>query len=327
MVTSDGGGYSQWKGLAITRWHEDATRDNWGSFCYVSDAADGQVWSTTLQPTLCPDDACEADFSLGLAKFHRIVHGIEMQTEIAVSRDDDVETRRLRISNRSSLHRTLDITSYAEVVLAPAATDAAHPAFEKLFVETEILDAPRAIVCTRRARAADEIAPSMFHLLRTAPSLGSALSYETDRARFVGRGRSAIDPQALDAGATLSGNAGSVLDPVAAIRCRVQLHPGEVIVIDLVSGVAGDRAKCLVLAGKYQDSRAVDSVLAAALRLGESGFCTGCEVALRMQRCLRSWPVPYSMPTRRCEPILAFSWRTIRISLPFGAMVSPAISR
>ncbi len=263
VVSKAGGGYSAWNGIALTRWREDATCDPWGSFCYLRDRTSGHVWSATLQPTLQQADAYEAAFSLGRAKFRRRDHGIEVETEIAVAADDDVEVRRIRITNHSPQHRALDLTSYAEVVLAPAAADVAHPAFEKLFVETEILHASRAIVCTRRARAPHEATPSLFHLLAMPQPGEEPVSYETDRARFIGRGRSTTDPQALDNHAPLSGSAGSVLDPVVAIRCPIFLAPGASTTVDLLSGVASSRDTCATLVQKYQDQRLADQALAS----------------------------------------------------------------
>src|SRR5664279_5568988 len=125
MVTSAGGGYSRWKDLAITRWHEDATSDNWGAFCYIRDVESGRFWSTTLQPTLRRADTYETAFVTGRAAFHRRDHDIETHTDIAVSPEDDVEVRRIRITNVSAARRVLDVTSYAEIVLAAAATDSA----------------------------------------------------------------------------------------------------------------------------------------------------------------------------------------------------------
>ena len=200
MLTSAGGGSSRWKDLAVTRWRENATCDPWGTFCYLRDLDSGHVWSTTLQPSLQRQDSYEATFATGTATFHRRDCEIETQTDIAVSADDDVELRRVRISNGGNARRVLDVASYTEVVLAAAATDAAHPAFNKLFVETEILPEHRAVLCTHRARAPDDPVPWMFHLLAMHEPFGSELAFETDRMRFIGRGHSTADPQALDAG-------------------------------------------------------------------------------------------------------------------------------
>ena len=165
MLTSAGGGYSRWQNLAITRWREDATCDNWGAFCYIRDVANGHLWSNTFQPTLQRADAYEAVFATRRMAFRRRDHDFETHTEIAVSPEDDVELRRVRITNGSAARRSFDVTSYAEIVLALPASDAAHPAFSKLFVETEIVHECQAILSTRRPRAPDEPTLWMFHLL------------------------------------------------------------------------------------------------------------------------------------------------------------------
>ncbi len=264
MVTSAGGGYSRWKNLAVTRWREDTTCDNWGAFCYLRDATSGDSWSTAYQPTLQRADVYEAVFSEGRAVFRRRDHDIETHTEIVVSSEDDVELRRTRITNRSGARRIIDITSYAEIVLAPPATDSAHPAFNKLFVETEIIRERQTILCTRRPRAPDEPAPWMFHLLVAHQPATGEVSYETDRLRFIGRGRTTADPQALHGNSALSGSAGPVLDPVAAIRCCIALDPGETATVDLISGISETREACVGLVGRYQDREFADRVIAAA---------------------------------------------------------------
>lgn len=265
-VTRAGSGYSAWNGLALTRWREDATCDPWGSFCYLRDRDSGHVWSATTQPTLQQADTDEAIFSAGHAMFRRTDQGVALEMEWVVAPDDDVELRRIRITNHSPRPRALDLTSYAEVVLASATADAAHPAFEKLFVETEILPAEQAIVCSRRARAAGGPTPALFHLLTTSTPTPSAepVSFETDRARFIGRGRSISHPQALDNHAPLSGSAGSVLDPVAAIRCPVFLAPGESTTLDLITGAASSREACAKLVQKYQHRSNADKALNGA---------------------------------------------------------------
>ncbi len=238
MVTAAGGGYSRCEGLAVTRWREDATLDDWGTFCYLRDCATDAVWSTTLQPTLQRPDDSEASFSPGVATFSRRDHDIETRTEIAVSLDANVELRRVRITNRSERRRTLDATSYAEIVLAAPGTDSAHPAFSKLFIETQIDPIRHAIFATRRPSASDDPTPWLFHLALTADADAGEISYETDRMRFIGRGRSVADPQALESGAVLAGTAGPVLDAVAAIRVPFALEPDASFTIDWITGIA-----------------------------------------------------------------------------------------
>ena len=261
MVTNAGGGYSRWMGVATSRWREDVTRDDWGTFIYLRDADSGAVWSATHQPTRTTATAYQAMFSEGRAEFRRRDHSIETYTEIVVSPEDDIELRRVRLTNSSGETRTIEITSYAEVVLASQAADMTQPGFGNLFVQTEILESHRAILCTRRPRSPDESTPWMFHLMAATGTPLGEVSCETDRMRFIGRGRNLSAPAALDFSGPLSGTSGSVLDPIVAIRCRVTLAPEQSVTIDIVSGVADDRAGCLGLVSKYQDRHFAGRVL------------------------------------------------------------------
>lgn len=253
MVTNTGGGYSRWRDLALTRWREDTTRDHWGSFCYIRDLATGEFWSTTYQPTLKESDHYEAIFSQGRAEFKRRDHNIDSQTEIVVSPEDDIEIRRTRLTNLSNTKQKLEITSYGEVVIAIPVADAAHPAFSNLFVQTEILDHQHAILCTRRPRSAGEHPPWMFHLMKINDAHIDSISYETDRYKFIGRGRSIAHPVVMDHEEPLSGSQGSVLDPIVSIRYRILLKPGESVTIDSMTGIASTRVATQALVDKYQD--------------------------------------------------------------------------
>jgi cellobiose phosphorylase len=260
MITNAGGGYSRWKDLAVTRWREDSTCDNWGTFCYLRDVTSGEFWSTAYQPTLKQSKNYEVIFSEGRAEFRRREQNIETHTEIVVSPEDDIELRRIRITNGSRTSRTIEITSYAEVVLASSAADALHPAFSNLFVQTEIIRDRHAILCTRRPRSLDEHSPWMCHLMAVHGAHIGTMSYETDRLQFIGRGRTPADPLAMSNSSALSGSEGSVLDPIVAIRCRITLDPEESATIDMVSGIGDTRDVCLGLIEKYHDRRLADRV-------------------------------------------------------------------
>ncbi len=270
MVTNAGGGYSRWNDLAVTRWREDGLRDNRGSFCYIREMASGTVWSTAFQPTLRRADHYEAIFSEGRAEFRRrdslgSVPGsgegeFETYTEIVVSPEDDIELRRTRITNRSRQRREIEVTSYAEVVLAPPVADELHPAFSNLFVQTEILRERHAILCTRRPRSPGEQPPTMLHLMAVHGATNGTVSYETDRLGFLGRTNTAANPQVMRDNTTLAGADGSVLDPVVAIRRRIMLDPEQSVTIDLVTGIAETRDLALGLVEKYQDRNLADRV-------------------------------------------------------------------
>ena len=264
MITNAGGGYSRWKDISLTRWREDSTCDNWGSFCFIKDMEQdsGLFWSTAFQPSLKEGENYEAVFSQGRAEFRRRDYGLETHTEIVVSPEDDVELRRMHITNRSRKKRYIEVTSYAEVVLAPDNADSAHPAFSNLFVQTEILEQRNAILCTRRPRSVDEKSPSLFHLMKVHRADVVSVSYETDRSKFIGRGETIHEPCFLRNKEGLSGTHGSVLDPIISIQYRITIEPQETATIDMLMGVADTKDICNALVEKYQDrylrSRAID---------------------------------------------------------------------
>jgi cyclic beta-1,2-glucan glucanotransferase len=260
MVTNAGGGYSRCQEIAVTRWREDSTRDNWGTFCYLRDVASGAFWSTTFQPTLHPSAAYEATFSEACAAFRCSEQGLDTHTEIAVSPEDDIEVRRVCLTNRAGVRKAIDLTSYAEVVLASAADDAAHPAYSNLFVQTEIISDQQAILCNRRSGALAYEAPWMFHLIVPGESVLSDLTYETDRMRFIGRGNTVANPQSMRELTALSGSEGSVLDPIVAIQCRVVLDPQKSDSVAFVTGIGETRDACLTLLEKYRNRSSTDRV-------------------------------------------------------------------
>jgi cellobiose phosphorylase len=260
VISSAGGGYSRWRELAVTRWREDATRDCWGMFVYLRDVGTGEFWSTTYQPTLKLTKGYEAIFTQARAEFRHRHAGIEVHTEISVSPEDDVELRRITITNRSPVTRQVELTSYSEVVLAKQDADAAHPAFSNLFVQTEFARKSSAILCTRRARSEAEKPPWLLHLMQVQGDGQGEVSCETDRSRFVGRGGSLANPAAMQTLSPLSNTVGSVLDPIIALRRTVTLPAFGTAIIDLVAGVTESRETALAQVEKYQSSRMTDRV-------------------------------------------------------------------
>ncbi len=255
VISSAGGGYSRWRDLAVTRWREDGTRDCWGTFVYVRDLATGEFWSTAYQPTLHATKGYEAIFTQARAEFRHRHAGLEVHTEICVSPEDDVELRRITITNRTPTARLIELTSYAEVVLAAPAAEAAHPAFSNLFVQTEFVPASSAVLCTRRARSQAEHPPWLVHLMVDQGGERGGTSCETDRCQFVGRGGSLAKPAAMQSLSPLSNTAGPVLDPIVALRRTVALPPHGTAVVCLVLGVTESRESALAHVEQYQSAR------------------------------------------------------------------------
>ncbi|HET9471007.1 MAG TPA: glucoamylase family protein, partial [Usitatibacter sp.] len=225
MVTASGSGYSRWRGLDVTRWREDATRDHWGTFVFMSDGESGKTWSAGYQPAGVEPDRYEAIYSEDRAEIHRRDGAIATSLRVVVSTEDDAEMRQISLTNFGLRAREIDITSYAEIVLAPSAADAAHPAFSNLFVQTQFVPSVEALLATRRPRDRENPVWAA-HVMTVHGELVGLLQYDTDRARFLGRGRTIRNPSAIEDRRPLSNTVGTVLDPIFSIRRRLRLHPG-----------------------------------------------------------------------------------------------------
>jgi cyclic beta-1,2-glucan synthetase len=269
-ITNAGGGASAWGGLPVTRWRRDPTRDADGQFLYLRDVRSGEVWSAAHQPTGRPADEYAVTFSVERASFRRRDDELSTTLDVAVSAEDDVEVRRLTVRNHGTRIRELDVTSYAELVLTAATNDLAHPAFGKLFIETEYLADSAALLGHRRPRDPGDAGAWVFHVLSLEGRPQGPVEWETDRARFLGRGRTPADPQALD-GRALSGTIGTVLDPIVSLRQRIRVSPGGSVRISFATGMAGDRETAAALARKYREASAATRTFALAMTHAQSG--------------------------------------------------------
>ncbi|WP_420455106.1 GH36-type glycosyl hydrolase domain-containing protein [Rubrivirga sp.] len=276
FLTTSGTGYSRFNDVALTRWHGDRTRDADGFFVYVRDVETGRYWSSAEQPvtSAAAPDRYDVWVHLNKVETARVDDWIETFTEAVVSPEDDVEVRRVTITNYADRPRTIELTSYAEVVLQPPAGDLGHPAFSKLFVETEYIPKNNALIATRRPRAEDDVRRWLVHavadkgLARADRSAISPLQYETDRMRFVGRGRTLDAPAALAPGARLSRSAGAVLDPVVSLRRVVTLQPKQSAQVVFSLAVAESREEAERLAERYDHPDAAQRAFELASTYG-----------------------------------------------------------
>jgi cyclic beta-1,2-glucan synthetase len=263
VVTNAGGGASSWRGLAVTRQHDDATCDPGSQFIYLRDVRSGHKWSAAYQPMGGELERYHVSFRADDALFERTDDGITTRMEISVSPEDDVEVRRISLTNRTDRLREIEVTSLVEIALAPPAEDLAHPAFHKLFLETEYRPECTALLCGRRPRGPGSPAPWAVHVLSAESGAHGGIEWESDRRRFIGRGRSLANPIALD-GRPLTGTTGAVLDPILSLRRRVRIAPGGQVRLAFATGVAGSRAEALALAEKYDDPTSAARTFALA---------------------------------------------------------------
>ena len=251
MLTGAGSGYSRWGDIGVTRWREDVTRDDSGSYIFLRDVVSGSVWSAGYQPSGVEPESYQVTFTEDRAEFIRTDATLTTTLEVVVSPEDDAEVRRLSITNTGHRDREIEVTSYSELVLAPPAADAAHQAFSKLFVQTEYVAKRNTLLATRRKRTpGDPDIWAAHHAVVEDTVLGEP-EIETDRARFLGRGREIKAPLAVMDGHRLSGTVGTVLDPVFALRYRIMVAAGATARIAFWTGIASSREAVLDLLDKH----------------------------------------------------------------------------
>lgn len=248
MLTDAGSGWSRWCGRALTRWREDPTRDAWGSYLLLRDADSGSVWSAAQQPIAPLSDGLATDVRDGLFRITRRHDAIETRLVVAVAADCDAELRHLTITNHDRLSRVIEVTSYAEPVLGSAATDASHPAFSKLFVRTEWVAEGGVLLATRRRQTPDEMETWFAQVALVEGQQSDTSEYQSERAGFLGRGRTLRHAAALQSGEVLEGVAGDVLDAVISLRRRVRIAAGATVRIAFWNCVGDSREKVLALA-------------------------------------------------------------------------------
>ena len=320
MMTVAGSGYSRWGELAVTRWREDATCDEWGTYIVLRDADRGTVWSAGYQPSGVEPESYEATFLEDRVDILRRDGTITTRLTVLVSPDDDAEARRVTVVNHGDQARDIELTSYAEVVLAPAASDTAHPAFSNLFVRTEFAADLGAVLATRRRRSTDEPAVWAAHVAVVEGDEVGAAQFETDRARFLGRGRDIRTPDAVVNGQSLSNTHGAVLDPMCSLRRRVRQAPGATAHVTFWTLVAASRSEVLEVAGRHRDSAAFGRVSALARTHAQdqlAGCGIGAEEASLFGRLASH--VLYTNPALRpSSDVLARSEGGPSVLWPFG---------
>ena len=300
MLTAAGAGYSRWRDIAVTRWREDATRDNWGSFIFLRDIRGGRIWSAGTQPVGSGADHDEVIFAEDHAEFIRRDGSLTTAMEVIVSGEDDGEVRRVSLTNSGRRPREIELTSYAEVVLATPAADNVHPAFAKMFIETEHLAEFGALIATRRPRSLDEPRVWAAHFAVVEGQIIDDPQYESDRARFVGRGHDVGTAAAIVDGQPLSNTAGTVLDPIFALRHRVTVPPGKVVRLAYWTVIASSRAELLGLIDKHHDRNAFDRAKTLAWTQAQvqlHHLDVGAEEAADFQRLAA--PILYADPRFR----------------------------
>jgi len=264
MLTSAGSGYTRCGDVAVTRWREDATRDSWGSYIYLRDVKSKEVWSAGYQPSLVEPDSYEVTFYEDRAEFARRDGSVVTALEVVLCSEDDAEMRRVTITNYGSQERTIQVTSYAEICLTSQAADLAHPAFSNLFIETDFDRRLGALLATRRRQSDQQEPVWLTHLAVVEGNEVADVQYETDRAKFIGRGRSLRSPASINDASVLSNTVGAVLDPIVSLRRTIRIPPNRSARVVFTTAITPSREQALALADKYRDPSIFERTLTLA---------------------------------------------------------------
>jgi cyclic beta-1,2-glucan synthetase len=258
LVTHSGGGYCHWNGIGLTRWRADTTADDWGTWIYVKDLDNGTLWSAGFQPTSNTPGKYEVSYSPHKAEFQHGNHDITLKMEIVVPPDDDLEIRKITLSNLSSKPRRIFISSYGELILAPQRADRRHPAFNKLFIESDYIPDINTLVFRRRPRSSEEIPIFLAHTLIVDQESEGSMAYETDRANFIGRGGNPRSPLAFHSGGNgghgnhqFTRTIGPTLDPIMALGREITLPPHKSVQAAFITGVSHQFIQVIGYANRY----------------------------------------------------------------------------
>jgi cyclic beta-1,2-glucan synthetase len=255
LISAAGSGFSRWEGIELTRWRDDPTLSDRGSWIYVEDRLNGQMWSVTRQPTMTTPDRSAVNFYPHRVEFERQDRELVLRTTVMVAPNDDVEIRRVSLINYGSGSRVLALTSYAEIILTQQSADQRHPAYNKLFIESEFLEKEGLLLFRRRPRSAEEKPIYLAHFFTSNHEEVSLTGYETDRAKFLGRGGIAQRPAVFSTSnqtSVLSNTTGATLDPICALQAMIILSPYQTTQVAFITLTAHSRKEVIDLAHRYR---------------------------------------------------------------------------
>ena len=257
LLTNMGGGYSSWNDIDLTRWQPDGVLDPWGTWIYIQDIGGdpqnrGKPWSAAHQPI--PGNAADMQvtYFAHMVVFRRTENEVTSTMEITVAPDDPVEIRRLHLHNNIGDTRDLRLTSFGEVILSPQSADTRHPAFNKLFIESEFFPELDLQIFIRRPRSNLETPIYMGHML-VAPGNHAAIRHEADRYQFLGRNQSLRSPAALRSQQYLTGKSGTTLNSIFALGQEIRLDPHGSKDLAFLTFAGESREAILALAQRYRN--------------------------------------------------------------------------
>jgi cyclic beta-1,2-glucan synthetase len=303
IISATGSGYSKWKNNELTRWREDRTCDNWGFYCYVKDINENTIISPTFQPMM--DNMCsyEVEYKGAAADYKKTGQDLLLETSVSVALKEDVELRRIHIQNQSDTTKTIEIVSYAEVVIAPAGVDVAHPCFSNLFVQAELHEKENAILYFRRPSVPEEERLYLFQSINCNDCSVKKINYATDRIEFIGRGNSITNPQTLFVHNRPSAFREFPVDPIVSIAIQIKIEPRKSGTVDIVMGAGSTKEICLDLLKRCLDCEYRNDVVASRFDYFQE-VCRNINASSEFEEAFRRLSSLVIYPSSSLRPIV-----------------------
>ena len=258
MLTSDGDGFSSYKDMMLYRWRADLYA-NTGNYIYIKDINEGRFWSATYNPTKIEPDEYQTIFSPHQVEFKRVDGDVSSHTAVSLSPDHNLEIRKLTITNNGKEIKQIEITSYLEVVLDSYLAELSHPAFNKLFIESEFIE-EQSVFLSKRRSSKDNVNPYLMHMVKTGVKLLKKVEYENDRLKFIGRNNTLQNPNAVVNSISLSNNSGFCNDPIMSLRVNISLGVNETACISFITGVCNFREEAIKISEELSVTYRIDDI-------------------------------------------------------------------
>ena len=259
MITSDGDGFSKYEDRTLYRWRSDIYA-NTGNYIYIKDMKQGKVWSAAYHPTKTEPEDYQVIFCPHQAEFKRRDGDISSHMIVSPDADHNLEIRKITFTNHGNEKKQLEVTSYLEVVDDTHLAEISHPAFNKLFLESEYLE-EQEIFLAKRRRKKEVDNPYVMHMVRTGVKLCKKLEYENDRKRFMGRNNTLENPDSVVNSVAFFNNSGFCNDPIMSLRAQFFIGAGETVCISFITGVCGSKEEAIKIAEELNVGYRIDDIL------------------------------------------------------------------
>jgi cellobiose phosphorylase len=258
LITSDGDGFSKYKNTMLYRWRSDLYA-NTGNYVYIKDRNKGDYWSYAYHPTRKEPEEYQVVFSAYQAEFKRVDGDISTHSTVSLSPDHNLEIRKITLTNQSNEVKIMELTSYMEVVGDTHLAELSHPAFNKLFMESEFLEEQSIFLSKRRSNKGGEN-PYLMHMVKTQAKMLHKVEYENDRLKFIGRNNTLESPDVVANNVSLSNQSGFCNDPIMSLRVTIQLKAKESASVSFITGVGTTKEEVLKIGDELNVAYRVDDI-------------------------------------------------------------------